>query len=300
MFDFVHVLHEGKIVKTGDKNLLNEEKGYDWLKLDSKVDMLIDNNALIQKSIKGLNVDPIFRESSKSALAKINTLPFPNRRQERWKYVKLSNFKKTNFHNDSKFALKTLKELNIPLGSENLIVIENGKLNKKLSNLPLFEGLEIIPFSKLESDSLTFLNQYNEDYNHYFSYLNQYLLNDGILIKVSRNIKISDSLKIVNLATSNDIFINSRLNISLDEGAKLNLTQFYASTNQISNGVINQICEYDLKKSASLEVDKFQLLNNNNNVCSDFVKQEEKSCFKMNTSFQVVCSERCMCQCRRG
>lgn len=32
--DFVHVLHDGKIVKTGDKNLALEleEKGYDWLK----------------------------------------------------------------------------------------------------------------------------------------------------------------------------------------------------------------------------------------------------------------------------
>lgn len=32
--DYVHVLHEGKIVKTGDKQLAKklEEKGYDWLK----------------------------------------------------------------------------------------------------------------------------------------------------------------------------------------------------------------------------------------------------------------------------
>jgi Fe-S cluster assembly ATP-binding protein len=32
--DYVHVLHEGKIVKSGDKNLAHqlEEKGYDWIK----------------------------------------------------------------------------------------------------------------------------------------------------------------------------------------------------------------------------------------------------------------------------
>jgi Fe-S cluster assembly ATP-binding protein len=32
--DFVHVLYDGKIVKSGDKNLALEleEKGYDWLK----------------------------------------------------------------------------------------------------------------------------------------------------------------------------------------------------------------------------------------------------------------------------
>ena len=32
--DFVHVLHDGKIVKTGGKELALEleEKGYDWLK----------------------------------------------------------------------------------------------------------------------------------------------------------------------------------------------------------------------------------------------------------------------------
>ena len=32
--DFVHVLHDGKIIKSGDKSLALEleEKGYDWLK----------------------------------------------------------------------------------------------------------------------------------------------------------------------------------------------------------------------------------------------------------------------------
>ena len=35
--DFVHVLHEGRIIKTADKNLALEleKKGYDWLKIDS-------------------------------------------------------------------------------------------------------------------------------------------------------------------------------------------------------------------------------------------------------------------------
>ena len=35
--DFVHVLHEGRIIKTGNKNLALEleKKGYDWLKIDS-------------------------------------------------------------------------------------------------------------------------------------------------------------------------------------------------------------------------------------------------------------------------
>jgi Fe-S cluster assembly ATP-binding protein len=37
--DFVHVLHDGKIVKTGDKSLAFEleEKGYDWIKMDLTV-----------------------------------------------------------------------------------------------------------------------------------------------------------------------------------------------------------------------------------------------------------------------
>ena len=37
--DFVHVLHEGKIVKSGDKSLALEleKKGYDWLKTDENI-----------------------------------------------------------------------------------------------------------------------------------------------------------------------------------------------------------------------------------------------------------------------
>lgn len=36
--DFVHVLFDGKIVKSGDKNLALEleEKGYDWIKQELK------------------------------------------------------------------------------------------------------------------------------------------------------------------------------------------------------------------------------------------------------------------------
>ena len=32
--DFVHIMYDGRIVKTGDKNLAlkMEEKGYDWIK----------------------------------------------------------------------------------------------------------------------------------------------------------------------------------------------------------------------------------------------------------------------------
>ena len=35
--DFVHVLYDGKIVKSGDKSLALEleERGYDWVKLET-------------------------------------------------------------------------------------------------------------------------------------------------------------------------------------------------------------------------------------------------------------------------
>jgi len=36
--DFIHVLYDGKIVKSGDYSLANflEEKGYDWIKKTKK------------------------------------------------------------------------------------------------------------------------------------------------------------------------------------------------------------------------------------------------------------------------
>ena len=37
--DFVHVLYDGRIVKSGDKNLALEleERGYDWIKLEPAI-----------------------------------------------------------------------------------------------------------------------------------------------------------------------------------------------------------------------------------------------------------------------
>ncbi len=36
--DFVHVVHQGRIIKSGDKNLALEleDKGYDWVKAEAE------------------------------------------------------------------------------------------------------------------------------------------------------------------------------------------------------------------------------------------------------------------------
>ena len=77
----------------------------------------------------------MLRGESDNALEQLNSSTFPSRKEEEWKYAPLKKLKKIPFINHSEFNVQNLKSFNLPSTSGITIVLENGKLNPKLSKL---------------------------------------------------------------------------------------------------------------------------------------------------------------------
>ena len=139
---------------------------------------------------------PVFKNKSKHALELFNSLVFPNRKQEKWKYAKLKKLKKITFHNHHSFALSDYNNLSLPIKTGMTIVIENGKFNASLSNIFHVDGVKLVHFSDLDDLTIESLDGYKNSYNNYFSHLNHACLEQGFFLKVSDNVKVEDVINL--------------------------------------------------------------------------------------------------------
>ena len=130
--DFVHVLHDGKIIKSGDKNLAKEleVKGYDWLKSERKNKM----PCLIEHAKKTSASLPNWIKSEQQLAEKrIKSIPFPNSKQEYWKYLPIEKLQEKNF-NSVKDAISPDLLVNryqsLIKNKSHKIFLSNGKIIK--------------------------------------------------------------------------------------------------------------------------------------------------------------------------
>jgi Fe-S cluster assembly protein SufD len=234
-------------------------------------------------NLKNLKYEPLFKSQSKKALDTLNTFPFPHRTQENWKYAKLGKVKKTNFHNDHSFNLENLNYFSLPISKGLTVVIENGKLNQKLSNIYSIKGFELSSYSDKKNNILDSIEKFEKKYNSYFSFLNQSYLDDGIFIKVDDNCKIHDVINIVYINSVENCLVNTRLHAYVGEKSSIQIKQFFVCKNGSQSSLTNHISEFDIEKYASCKVDKFQNIFDNFNICSEYIKQDESSHFVLNT-----------------
>ena len=234
-------------------------------------------------NLQNIDHNPVFKKKSERALESLNSLTFPNRNQEKWKYSKFSKIKKTLFNNSPSFNIKELKELLLPIKEGLVIVIENGRFNASLSKLYELKGLKITPFSATNKAVEETMDGYNESYNSYFSFLNHAYLEDGFLIDVEQDINVSDVINIVNINTAESNLANTRINVVLAQNSSLEIKQYFLGTKKAKNSLINHISEFNIADSAKLKIDKFQKFEDNFNICSEFIKQGKSSYFSINT-----------------
>lgn len=234
-------------------------------------------------NLKNLKYEPLFKSQSRKALNTLNTFPFPHRTQENWKYAKLAKVKKTNFHNDHSFNLENLNDFSLPISKGLTVVIENGKLNKKLSTIHSIKGLNLSFYSDKKEDLIDSIEKFEKKYNSYFSFLNQSYLDDGVFIKVEDNCKIHDVINIVYVNSLDNCLANTRLHVYVGEKSTIQIKQFFVCKKGSENSLTNHISEFDIEKLSSCKIDKFQHVNDNFNICSEYIKQEESSHFALNT-----------------
>ena len=146
----------------------------------------------------------------------INDCTLPDKKEEDWRYMKWGKLKKLEFHGDFPNQTENFSELNLPKLTGPVIVIENGKLNEKLSSIPNHKELTIT----FENDDISFQK------SSYFDSLNNLLVSEYLNIKVGENYVFKECINIVNILSSSNGFVNSRIAFKIAKNANISVNQF--------------------------------------------------------------------------
>ena len=130
--DFVHVLMNGRIIKSGGPELAEEleKKGYESFN-QMKEQLKIDFNKIQEVS----NFSNRDIEIKKSYLNKFIENGFPNRKQENWKFLDINqiisnNISDLSFYNDYSIENKIDSSIFIDDLEHNKIIFINGRIEK--------------------------------------------------------------------------------------------------------------------------------------------------------------------------
>jgi Fe-S cluster assembly protein SufD len=227
-----------------------------------------------------LTYSPLIRGASNIALDVFNKTSFPTRKDEQWKYSPLKKLKKPPFTNNSSFSIRNISTLNLPQMDGLIVVLENGRINTNLSELPKINGLELSFLSTSKENDNHIINSKKENY---FSLLNSSYLSEGITIKVGSGVKVQQNINILNIVSSNDSLVNTKLDLILSDNSSIHIRQYFLAYKKTINGFINHNNNFLVHNNATLVLDKFQDLNNNFHISNDCIDQEESSTFISNT-----------------
>ncbi len=236
----------------------------------------------VLKSFGNLTPSTIFPTQNERVLVALDKIGFPDRNTEDWRYTKLSKLYKKTFIDPKSADLKIHSKLKLPNISASTIVIENGIINKHLTCVENIDGLEISFFSSNSAELESKINHTASKYEDPFTHLNSYLLNEGVYIKVKENIKITEPIHIVNVVTSSQTAVNSRLNIELEKFAELTILQSFIG-DDASSSFVNHVSEAYLSENAILHIDKHQEYEDVLNFVSEYIHQDSHSSFTINT-----------------
>lgn len=227
-----------------------------------------------------LNYSPLVKAESNNALDQFKGTIYPSKKEEEWRYSPLKKLKKIPFINDSSFVVKNLSLLNLPKLEGNILVLENGRFNPNLSFIDNIQGINVSFISNSKENYPYSTNLKTEDY---FSLLNSSYLSEGIVIKVDGNAKIKEIVNVLNIVSSNNCLVNTKIDVFLNENSSLHLKQHFIGNTTSKNGFINHLNNISIKENASLVLDKFQDLNLNFNISNDCINQGRSSKVISNT-----------------
>ena len=226
------------------------------------------------KIVKTLDISKKEIDFKKNYLKKFIESGFPNRKQENWKFIDISQIIKKNigelsFFNDYSIPNKINPSIFVDGLEHNKIVFINGRIEKIDFN---YEDQNKVQISDEIQKKNTFDNENslidlnNAFTNKFFKVLvkKNYSLNKPLIIYHSTNEKIKSKN------------INLRLDFELEENSSLRLIDFFNDNSD--KNFTNILYNFDLKKDSILKnykIDKFR--NNNLKYSFNNIEQEANS-----------------------
>ena len=191
---------------------------------------------------------------------KFETLGFPTKKQEHWKYTDLKTIINNSFDeleifkdkNNSKYK----NDLIFKNFEHNKIILLNGKFVESNFKYEDEKKIKIKSLKIALKDEIEFKkikNYFEDDQNSMIS-LNHALVNDGVIVEVDNNYSFTKPLIIYNFfdESVNNKIINNKFFISLGENSNLSFIDFYNSEENVKY-FNNAIHNYTIKKDAVLK-----------------------------------------------
>mgnify|MGYP000615510231 CR=1 FL=1 len=215
-----------------------------------------------------------------------STLPPPTRKSERWKYSPIAKLLNSTLSTDSSERDSLFSNEIAPNPVEGLeayrLVFRNGRFNPSLSDLPIAKGVICVPLSEISAeDTPKFKNTYSK--TEWVGQINESYHQDGVFLKIARNIKLDRPVLIHHLTDGKDVASFPRHFVRVEEGGEVDVV-IWSSATKNSSGMYNGILEASIAPNASLMLEK--VCNEDGEVyhfSHENITQERDSKFKMHT-----------------
>ena len=238
------------------------------------------------------NIDSYVHDIRSEAIKNFESIGFPNKKLENWKYTSLKNLLKNDFivlpEINNLLEFKDIKKYLIDDIDSYKIIFVDGKYSSHLSDTT-HEGMDICILSAALSQSkyeLLIENYFNKIANDDgITSLNTAFSSEGAFIHIPKNKFVDKPIQIIHFSTGNEssLMFQPRNLIIVDENSQVQIIERHQSLseNKVFTNSVTEI--YADKKSI---IDYYKIQNDNlqaSLIDSTYVDQQRNSSFTMHT-----------------
>ena len=238
------------------------------------------------------NIDSYVHDIRSEAIKQFESIGFPNKKLENWKYTSLKNLLNTDYtvlpEINNVLEFKNIKKYLIDDIDSYKIIFIDGKYCSHLSETT-HEGMDICILSAALTQSkyeLIIENYFNKiALKDGITSLNTAFSNEGVFIHIPKNKFVEKPIQIIHFSTGNEssLMFQPRNLVVVDENSQVQIIERHQSLNK-NKVFTNSVTEiYADKKSI---IDYYKIQNDNlqaSLIDNTYVNQERNSAFSMHT-----------------
>ena len=188
--------------------------------------------------VKSLEVSGDFGEVRESGMAAFESLPFPTRKTEDWKYTSLHALTTQDYNRPAdNFDLDNASELFEVSGLDAYqLVFINGVFVSELSDEISEAGVSAVPLSVASDAQRALFKQHvgniAETRRNLFTALNNATVEEGVLLHVEKNVQLKKPIQVVNITSAQQQTSSAfaRCLVVLEQQAEATLIEQFVST----------------------------------------------------------------------
>ena len=238
------------------------------------------------------NIDSYVHDIRSKAIKQFESIGFPNKKLENWKYTSLKNLLNTDYtvlpEINNVLEFKNIKKYLIDDIDSYKIIFVDGKYCSHLSETT-HEGMDICILSAALTQSkyeLIIENYFNKiALKDGITSLNTAFSNEGVFIHIPKNKFVEKPIQIIHFSTGNEssLMFQPRNLVVVDENSQVQIIERHQSLskNKVFTNSVTEI--YADKKSI---IDYYKIQNDNlqaSLIDNTYVNQERNSAFSMHT-----------------